>query len=325
MFRALVRLGLASALVLGWCSLAQAEPRPLGEVRSDRYYYLHSGLTLGAFLGTGVQAILTTHHGAGYDLSPFGPDDAVRNNFSAAAANLSDKLLAVTASAPLMLQMSQGFNTSMGNASVVYAEAHAFNLLLTDTVKLIVRRPRPFTHARDPRILAFIDRQGSDAFSSFFSGHSSAAFTSAMAGSLLYAARTDDLGARHVVWGFEFLLAGMTAQLRVSAGRHYRTDIWVGSLAGLAMGFVVPALHGVEVQRVRPSEIATAGGAFAVSMLLSEVVNFCKALDTLHLCALPRDISVPLQDARRSVPSPSWVIAPAPVPGGAGFLVSGQL
>jgi len=323
MLRAFVRRGLAVAFALGWASVARSEPRPLSEVRSDRYYYLHSGLTLGAFVATGVEELVTTHHGAGYDIGPFGPDDAVRSNFSAAAANLSDKLVAVTMTAPLLLQMSQGFNTSMGNASLIYVEALSFNLLLADSVKVIVRRPRPYTHARDPRILAFVDRQGSDAFASFYSAHASTAFTSAMAGSLLYAARTDDLAARHVVWGFEFLMAGMTAQLRVSAGRHYRTDIWVGSLAGLAVGFAVPALHGVEVQRVRPSEIATAGGAFAVSMLLSEVVNFCKALDTLHLCALPRDISVPLQDASRS--APSWAVVPAPFPGGGGLSFVGRL
>ncbi len=321
MLRAFVRRGSAVALVLGWASLTHAEP--LDEARSDRYYYLHAGLTLGAFVATGVEELVTTHHGAGYDLAPFSPDDAVRTNFSAAAANLSDKLVAVTMTAPLLLQMSQGFNTSMGNATVVYSEALSFNLLLADTVKVIVRRPRPYTHSRDPRVLAFMDRQGSDAFASFYSAHSSTAFTAAMAGSLLYAARTDDLAARHVVWGFEFLMAGMTAQLRVNAGRHYRTDIWVGSLAGLAMGLAVPALHGVEVKRVRPTEIATAGGAFAVSMLLSEVVNFCKALDTLHLCALPRDVSVPLQDASRS--SPSWVVAPAAVAGGAGLSLFGQL
>jgi len=325
MLPAFLGRSLAALLVLGWTSHAAAESQPLAEPRPSSHYYLHAGLALGAFVATGVEELVSIHHGPGFDLAPFGPDDAVRRNFSAAAANLSDKLLAVTMSAPLFLQMSQGFDTSMGNASLIYTEAHAFNLLLANTFKISVRRPRPYTHSEDERILAFMDRQGADAYTSFYSGHASAAYTSAMAGSLLYAARTDDLAARHVVWGLEFLMAGMTAQLRVSAGRHYRSDIWVGSLAGLAIGLVVPALHRVPLERVRPSEIATAGGAFAVSMLLSEVVSFCKALDYLHLCALPRDISEPLQDARLSAPPPSWVIAPAPFPGGAGFSLSRQL
>lgn len=321
MLRALVGCALATALVLAPSRSARAEP--LNQPRTSRYYYVHSGLTLGAFALMGVEELATAHHGAGYDLGRFGPDDAVRANFSDAAGNLSDKLLAVALTAPLFLQMSQGFDTSMGNASLIYAEAHAFDLLLANTAKIIVRRPRPYTHSQDPHVREFAARQGADAYASFYSAHASTAFTSAMAGSLLYAARTDDLVARHAVWGFEFLMAGMTAQLRVRAGRHYRTDIWVGTLAGLTTGLLVPAAHGVELQRVRGTELATAGGAFAVSMLLSEVVDFCSALDTLHLCGLPRDVAEPLGHAR--VLSPSWVILPAPLAGGAGLSLAGRL
>ncbi len=323
MLRVVVSCGLAAALCWGQPRAACAEPKPLSQLRSTRYYDLHAGLTGTAFVVVAAHELVTGHHGPGFDLTSFGPDDVVRDNFSEAAAHLSDKLLAVTVVAPVLLQMSQGFDTSVGNASLIYAETHSLNLLLNNTIKLIVRRPRPYTHSKDPRITAFMDRQGSDAYASFYSAHASTAFTSAMAGSLLYAARTDELKARHVVWGFEFLMAGMTAQLRVRAGRHYRTDIWVGTLAGLGTGLLVPTLHGVDVKRVRGSEMATAGSALAVTMLLSEVVDFCSVLDVLHLCALPRDISVPLQDARLS--SPSWALLPVPIPGGVGLSLAGQL
>jgi len=321
MLRALAGCAVTAGLVLATTQSARAEP--LSQPRTSRYYGLHASLTFGAFALIGVEELATVHHGPGYDLGQFGPDDAVRANFSEAAGNLSDKLLAVALTAPLFLQMSQGFDTSMGNASLIYAEAHGFDLLLANTAKIIVRRPRPYTHSHDVHVREFAERQGADAYASFYSAHASTAFTSAMAGSLLYAARTDDLAARHAVWGFEFLMAGMTAQLRVRAGRHYRTDIWVGALAGLATGWLVPAAHGVELQRVRGSELATAGAAFAVSMLLSEVVDFCSALDTLHLCALPRDVAQPLGEAR--VLSPSWVLLPAPLAGGAGLSFAGRL
>lgn len=323
MARVCVRSALVIALLLGSLGEARAQTRPLGEARSDRYYYMHGGLTLGAFALTAVEELATRGHGPGYDLASFGPDDVVRSNFSEAAAHLSDKLLAVTMTAPLFMQMSNGFDTSMANASLIYAESHAFDLLLANTVKIAVRRPRPYTHSRARSVQEFAENQGSDAYASFYSAHSSTAFTSAMAGSLLYAARTDDLVARHVVWGFEFLMAGMTAQLRVRAGRHYRTDIWVGTAAGLAVGTLVPALHGVELGRVRPTELATAGGAFAVSMLLSEVIDFCGVLDHLELCGLPREPSTPPRGARRS--APAWLILPAPVQGGAGVTLSGRL
>jgi len=46
-------------------------------------------------------------------------------------------------------------------------------------------------------------------------------------------------------------------------------------------------------------------------------------LDTLHLCGLPRDVEEPLGDARLS--SPSWVVLPTPVSGGAGLSLAGEL
>lgn len=321
MFRALALVGLTLSLSLVAPS-TRAEPHDLSERRSDRYYYLHSGLTLAALLGTATEEIVSSHHGPGYDLGRFGPDDSVRANFSASSAHLSDKLLALNVTAPLLLQMSDGFDTRMGNASLIYAEALSFNLLMVSTVKLIVRRPRPYTHSKDPRILDFMDRQGSDAYASFYSGHASTSFTAATSGSILYALKTDEPGARHTVWGLSFLLAGMTAELRARGGRHYRTDIWAGTLAGIATGALVPLAHGLDLKRVKPSELATAGGGLAVSMLLSEVIDFCGALDVLNLCGLPRDVDVPLRDASLS---PRWAVAPLPLPGGGGVSVYGDL
>ncbi len=322
MQRALVGVSLALAFFCSSPQDARAEPHDLSEVRSNRYYYLHAGITIGAFMGTTVEQIIGSRHKPGYDLVSFGPDDAVRANFSESSAHLSDKLLALSLTAPLLLQMSQGFDTRVGNASLIYTEAIALNVLTTSTAKIVVRRPRPYTHSKDPRILDFMDRQGADAYSSFYSGHASTAFTAATTGSVLYALQTDELVARHTVWGLSFLLAGMTAQLRTRAGRHYRTDIWVGTMAGIATGALLPALHHLDVERVRGTELLTAGGALGVTMLLSEVVDFCAALDVLNLCGLPRDVDVPLRDASLK---PSWVVLPRAYVGGAGVSVVGEM
>lgn len=321
MLRALAIVGLTLALSFATMT-TRAEPRDLSAPQSNRYYYLHTALTLGALLGTATEGLISSHHGPGYDLNRFGPDDSVRANFSASSAHLSDKLLALNITAPLLLQMSNGFDTRMGNATLIYAEALSLNVLTVSTVKLIVRRPRPYTHSKDPRIIDFMDRQGSDAYASFYSGHASTAFTAATSGSILYALQTDEPGARHTVWGLSFLLAGMTAELRARGGRHYRTDIWVGTLAGIATGTLVPLAHRLDLKQVRPSELATAGGALAVSMILSEVIDFCSALDVLHLCGLPRDVDVPLRDAGLS---PRWAIAPLPLAGGGGVSIYGDL
>ena len=167
-----------AALVLGaHAAAAGAEPRQLSEKRDGSYYALHLGLTVGGGLVTIGGEQLFGNHGPGPYWGSFHPDDLVQLNFSQAAAGMSDRLLMVAVLAPLF--------TAMGNATLIYGEAHAANLFITVTTKLAARRPRPYTHSPDPRVQEFADLEGGDAYVSFFSGHSSASFTAATAGSLL--------------------------------------------------------------------------------------------------------------------------------------------
>jgi len=289
---------LCLALFSGCLSLdATAKPKPLSERRSDTYYVVNGALTLSGVAAAGVESWVLGAHGPGFDLQAFAPDDSVRQNFSESAAAFSDKLRVLTVAAPLLLQMSQGFDLALGNAALVYAQAHSFTLFLTTTTKLVVRRPRPYTHARAARIQEFASSQGSDAYASFFSGHSSSAYTA----------------------------AGVTAQLRVRAGRHYRTDIWTGSAVGIAVGALVPVLHGVDVARVHGSEYAVGGAALGVTMLLSEVVDFCNLLAFVGACRLPRDVRVPAGSGKSPQTGMPWFVVPAAFAGGAGLLVSGEL
>lgn len=315
----------ALAVVMSTEANARADPKQLSEERSAHYYRWHAGLAAGGFVATLAGERIFRGHGSGPYWNSFYGDDLVELNFSDSSAALSDKVLLMTVVLPLAMQMSEGFDTSMGNATLVYAEAHALNLAVTTATKLAVRRPRPYTRSESPRIVEFKAHEGSDAYVSFFSGHSSAAFTAATAGSLLYSMRTDDLWARHSVWGIEFLLAGMTAQLRVRAGRHYRSDIWTGSLVGVGIGVLLPALHELPLSRVRGTELATAGAAGVVTMALSEVVDFCGLLGALGLCHLPRDVRVPMIARGDSAPTASFFVLPALFEGGGGFQLSGSL
>ncbi len=315
----------AFALASAFVGRVSAEPKQLSEERTPDYYRWHAGLSAGGLVASIVSERLLRNHGSGPYWHSFHGDDLVELNFSDSAAALSDKVLLTTVLLPVATQMSVGFDTSMGNATLVYAEAHSLNLALTVATKLIARRPRPYTRSESPRIVEFKAGQGSDAYVSFFSGHASASFTAASAGSVLYSMRTDDLWARHTVWTVEFLLAGMTAQLRVRAGRHYRSDIWVGSLVGAGIGVLVPALHELPLSRIRGTEVAAAGAATVVTMGLSELVDFCGILGAIGLCSLPRDVRVPMI-ARAEPPSPSsWLVLPAVFDGGGGLQVSGSL
>jgi membrane-associated phospholipid phosphatase len=306
-----LRVSLVLWVVLGLCSNAGA--RPLGERWETREYWLHGVLTGVALSGAAAVTGFRGEHGARWDWE-LGLDRSVRANFNAAAAQTSDVLGVSSFVLPVAAQLARGVDTAFGNAELIYLEAHAANLLLTSVTKEIVRRPRPYTYSAAPDVQGFAESQGSESYVSFFSGHASGAYTAAVAGSLLYSARTREPWTRHALWGAEMLLAGTTAQLRVRAGRHYRTDIWVGSLVGSAIGVALPALHGVS-PRIRASELGVAGGALLLTWLGGELLDPCRLLG----CAAPDVQQAPTLDRRGA----DWSLAPWASAHGPGLQLSG--
>jgi membrane-associated phospholipid phosphatase len=285
------RLRFAGLALAGLALASPAGAEALGQRRSNAYYWTHASLTLAGYAATGVMLSVAAPRGPGLELfRGFAPDDSVEHELSNSAADLSDRLLGLAIATPFAAQLSDGFDTPFANAALIYTEAHALSAVLTSAAKISVRRPRPYTQSKAPEAVALTRAQGSDAYVSFFSGHSSATYTSAMAGSILYAQRTGDLWARHTMWGVEFALAAFTAQLRVRAGRHYRTDVWTGSLVGAGVGLLVPALHGLPLSRVHASEWLTGGAAAALMISITELFDVC---GTLHLCSADADEPLP--------------------------------
>jgi len=314
--RAISRWYVGAACCVGstcWASPGHAETLEARHPAS--YYVLHGGLTLAGFAGGWASSLLAPYAPGAEFLPNFPPDVSVRSNFSPSAARLSDGMLWATIGVPALAQLYDGFDVAWANAELVYAEAHSASFLLTQLTKFLVRRPRPYTHSELPEARALAEGAGSEAWVSFFSGHSSASYTAAMSGSILFALRTDNAVARHSMFGLEFALAAFTAQLRVRAGRHYRTDVWLGSLVGVGIGLAVPALHGLPLSRVHASEWLTGAGAAAATIALSEAVDVCA---TLHFCS-PEEVSRGGASASRS-DSVAWALVPQAWPAGVAAL-----
>ena len=234
---------------------------------------LHAGLALGGFATAATIDLL-----GGESSSPCGAprssypsfDRSVESYLSTSAHGASNVTVTSAVVVPVAAQFSDGFNREFEKALIVQSQALMATLVVTNAAKELVKRPRPYT--RNPHALDLCRQKGivGEADVSFPSGHSASAFAGAMAGALLYTARTDDMAARHVMWGAEFALAAATAELRVFGGRHYRSDVLVGSALGAAFGLFVPSLHGVGTPRVEASEWLTGVGAATVTVLLLE-------------------------------------------------------
>lgn len=133
-------------------------------------------------------------------------------------------------------------------------EAFVYTQLVTQLVKSLVARQRPVVHyATEPNPASAEDNL------SFFSGHSSIAFSIAVSAGMV--ARRRGYALEPAIWASGLALAGATAYLRVAADRHYVTDVAVGSAVGALGGYLVPQLSGSLPVALVPADrgVAVAG------------------------------------------------------------------
>ena len=133
-------------------------------------------------------------------------------------------------------------------------EAFVYTQLVTQLVKSIVARQRPVVHYASEPVAANPEDN-----LSFFSGHSSIAFSIAVSAGIV--ARRRGYALEPAIWASGLALAGATAYLRVAADRHYVTDVAVGSAIGALGGYVVPQLSGSLPVALVPADrgVALAG------------------------------------------------------------------
>lgn len=140
---------------------------------------------------------------------------------------------------------------------VMYAEA----LALQSGVNLVVRSelvwPRPYMYGSHHR-----DGKKGEAYGSFYSGHVSAMFTSAVFSTYAFDALYPESRYFWPVALGSFSAATATAVLRVGAGKHYPTDVVVGALAGTSISLAIIQMHRLFDRRV--SFVAAPGYAGTV-------------------------------------------------------------
>jgi membrane-associated phospholipid phosphatase len=105
---------------------------------------------------------------------------------------------------------------------------------LNQLVKMTAGRSRPFVRFRADGLV------DEDDHLSFYSGHTSLAFSLAVGAGTVASVRGYRLAP--LVWASGLTLAATTGWLRLAADKHYFTDVMTGAVVGSAVGFVVPYL-----------------------------------------------------------------------------------
>jgi membrane-associated phospholipid phosphatase len=158
---------------------------------------------------------------------------------------VSDYLLYTAIAAPFGLDaldvyLSDGAWSGYLGDSMVMAESIAVNGFLNGVVKAGVPRPRPMIYGLKR---GAPELQNSDNYASFFSGHTSTTFASAMSYASTFAYRHPQSSYRYLAYGLAGGLGAAVGTLRVYSGRHFPTDVLAGAGEGIALGLFVPWLH----------------------------------------------------------------------------------
>lgn len=184
------------------------------------------------------------------------------------ATTVGDAILYVTAGSPLIAggiaMMKPGHLREGATIFGIGYETMAVTWVLTDLVKNATGRPRPYVYLCDgtdgiPACVSTFDDDvtvdvsdrvfmGSDAWTSFFSGHVSIVSATGFSVAHMVAQSGKATPVRVVVpYTLAAGLTVATAVSRVEAGRHFPTDVVVGGLFGAGLGIAVPELHRIRV------------------------------------------------------------------------------
>jgi len=174
-------------------------------------------------------------------------DRSATYNYSESAGTASDILFGVASAAPFILFANENMRNDWTAITLMYLETWSFIGGSTFIVKGSVERIRPFVYNPD---VPMDKKLTSDARKSFFSGHTTTAFASAVFLSTVFSDYNPDSKWRPYVWAGSLLTASVVGYLRYEAGMHFPTDILVGAVVGSAIGYAIPWMHRVGKENV---------------------------------------------------------------------------
>ncbi len=161
--------------------------------------------------------------------------------------------------APYVLDGHWSESVTLGT---MFAETMTLVVGVTAITKGLANRTRPYAYNTSLTPEQRLEIAGPDGHSvnlSFISGHTSMAFAAATFLSTVYGDMHGATTTSKIVWSASLSVAALAGYARVKGGMHFPTDVVVGGAVGVAIGYLVPALHRVGSDQ-RLSVSASPGG-----------------------------------------------------------------
>lgn len=120
-------------------------------------------------------------------------------------------------------------------SALVNMQVFGVNSILTNVFKIAIGRERPYHHFETR------ESEGPRDYASFFSGHSSIAFSQAVTNAMILSDDYDEY--KSLIWTALLSTAGLTSYLRVAGDMHYFSDIVVGACVGSLIAWTITNLE----------------------------------------------------------------------------------
>ncbi len=126
--------------------------------------------------------------------------------------------------------------------SLMYVEALSISGCLVSITKSLTSRPRPYMYG-SALTVEQKEKKGKSGYRSFYSGHTSGAFCSAVFLSKVFSDMYPSSRFKGLMWGISMTAATTTGVLRYAAGKHFPTDILMGACMGSLAGYLIRVSH----------------------------------------------------------------------------------
>lgn len=149
------------------------------------------------------------------------------------ARKWSDRLIYGVSMSSLV--WSPALSKESSTALLINGRVFAVNSLMTNLVKIGTARERPYSFYQTRR------SEGNRDYASFYSGHSSVAFSQAVTNALLLTRDYPDH--ETLIWSSLLGTAGLTGYLRVAGDMHYFSDVLTGAITGSLVAWFITKIE----------------------------------------------------------------------------------
>ncbi len=165
-------------------------------------------------------------------------DRSATQFYSKSLSTVSDVLLVSSLSLPVFLIFSNPSESDLKTIGLMYLETLSLTFGVTNLTKNLTQRFRPYAYNSN---VPLTERQKPDARKSFFSGHTSMAFASAIFFINVFNELNSDK--KIFVTAGSLSLASAVGLLRFFSGNHYPTDIIAAGIMGSIIGYAITEVH----------------------------------------------------------------------------------